>query len=59
MAGGGEAVETVVTWPPFSASQPVMASLLREVPDWAVPVLFLAAYFVIMRWVLPSVGVPT
>jgi hypothetical protein len=36
-----------------------MSSFLRELPDWAVPVLFLAAYFVIMRWVLPSVGVPT
>lgn len=36
-----------------------MGAFLRELPDWAVPVLFLAAYFVIMRWLLPSIGVPT
>lgn len=27
--------------------------------EWLWPVLFLAAYFVLMRWVLPRLGVPT
>lgn len=28
-------------------------------PDWLGLVLFFAAYFVLMRWVLPRFGVPT
>jgi hypothetical protein len=28
-------------------------------PDWVWPVLFLAGYIVLMRWVLPRLGVPT
>jgi len=27
--------------------------------EWLWPALFLAAYFVLMRWVLPRLGVPT
>ena len=27
--------------------------------EWLWPMLFLAAYFVLMRWVLPRLGVPT
>ena len=27
--------------------------------EWLWPVLFLAAYIVLMRWVLPCLGVPT
>ena len=27
--------------------------------EWLWPVLFLAAYIVLMRWVLPRLGVPT
>jgi len=28
-------------------------------PEWLVPVLFFLAYLVVMRWVLPRLGVPT
>jgi hypothetical protein len=28
-------------------------------PEWLPPVLFLAGYFAVMRWVLPRFGVPT
>jgi hypothetical protein len=28
-------------------------------PEWAIPLALLAAYFVLMRWVLPKFGVPT
>jgi len=28
-------------------------------PEWLVPVLFIAGYFIVMRWVLPKLGVPT
>jgi hypothetical protein len=28
-------------------------------PEWLGAVLFFAAYFVLMRWVLPRFGVPT
>jgi hypothetical protein len=27
--------------------------------DWIVPVLVIAAYIVLVRWVLPRLGVPT
>ena len=27
--------------------------------DWLWPVLFIAAYVALMRWVLPRLGVPT
>ena len=27
--------------------------------EWLWPVLLIAAYFVLMRWVLPRLGVPT
>jgi len=27
--------------------------------EWLWPVLFIAAYIVLMRWVLPRLGVPT
>jgi hypothetical protein len=29
------------------------------VPEWAIPLALLVAYFVVMRWVLPKLGVPT
>jgi hypothetical protein len=28
-------------------------------PDWLEAVLFIAGYFVVMRWLLPRMGVPT
>lgn len=28
-------------------------------PEWILPILVFAAYFVLMRWVLPKLGVPT
>jgi hypothetical protein len=28
-------------------------------PEWIVPVLIVAAYFGLMKWVLPRLGVPT
>jgi len=28
-------------------------------PNWLILPLFLAAYFVVMRWILPRLGVPT
>jgi len=28
-------------------------------PEWLVPVLLIAGYFIVMRWVLPKFGVPT
>jgi hypothetical protein len=28
-------------------------------PEWLIPVLFLLAYFIVMKWVLPRFGVPT
>ena len=28
-------------------------------PEWLVFIVFLAAYIVLMRWVLPRLGVPT
>lgn len=28
-------------------------------PEWLAPILFVAAYVAIMRWVLPAAGVPT
>ncbi len=31
----------------------------RMIPDWALPILFLVVWFVLMRWVLPRLGVPT
>jgi len=30
-----------------------------DMPDWLVPLLFLAAYVALMKWVLPKFGVPT
>jgi hypothetical protein len=32
---------------------------MSKVTEWIWPVLFIAAYFVVMRWVLPYFGVPT
>jgi hypothetical protein len=29
------------------------------VPEWLLPVLFIAAYFIVMKFVLPRFGVPT
>ena len=31
----------------------------KTMPDWLMVVLLLVAYFVVMRWVLPRLGVPT
>jgi len=28
-------------------------------PEWVTPLALLVAYFVVMRWVLPKLGVPT
>jgi hypothetical protein len=28
-------------------------------PEWLMPVLFIAGYIAVMRWVLPAAGVPT
>jgi hypothetical protein len=28
-------------------------------PEWLIPAAVLAGYFVVMRWVLPRLGVPT
>jgi len=28
-------------------------------PEWVIPVLIVAAYFGLMKWVLPRLGVPT
>jgi hypothetical protein len=28
-------------------------------PDWLLPVLIFAGYIVLMKWVLPRLGVPT
>jgi hypothetical protein len=28
-------------------------------PEWILPVLIVAAYFGLMKWVLPRLGVPT
>jgi len=28
-------------------------------PDWFLPVLIFAGYIVLMKWVLPRLGVPT
>jgi hypothetical protein len=28
-------------------------------PEWLLPLLFIAAYFIVMRWVLPRFGVNT
>jgi hypothetical protein len=28
-------------------------------PEWMIPVLIVAAYFGLMKWVLPRLGVPT
>lgn len=30
-----------------------------NLPEWVIPVAFLAGYVVVMRWVLPRMGVPT
>jgi len=27
--------------------------------DWLLPILVIAGYFIVMRWVLPKLGVPT
>jgi hypothetical protein len=27
--------------------------------DWLLPILMIAGYFIVMRWVLPKLGVPT
>jgi len=29
------------------------------VPDWLIPLILVAGYFALMRWVLPKFGVPT
>jgi hypothetical protein len=31
----------------------------QKMPGWAIIILFIAAYFVLMRWVLPKLGVQT
>jgi hypothetical protein len=28
-------------------------------PDFLIVILFIAAYFVLLKWVLPALGVPT
>lgn len=28
-------------------------------PEWLTPILFLAGYILVMRWLLPRMGVPT
>jgi hypothetical protein len=28
-------------------------------PEWLLPIVFLLLYFVLMKWVLPKLGVPT
>jgi hypothetical protein len=28
-------------------------------PEWAIIIVFIAAYFAIMGWILPAMGVPT
>jgi hypothetical protein len=30
-----------------------------KMTEWLWPVLFVAAYFIVMRWILPYFGVPT
>ena len=32
---------------------------MNEMTEWLLPVLIIAAYIVLMRWVLPRLGVPT
>ena len=32
---------------------------IAKMPDWIVPLLVVAAYVVLQRWVLPAMGVPT
>ena len=32
---------------------------LKSMPEWLWFIAFLAAYIVLMRWVLPRLGVPT
>jgi hypothetical protein len=27
--------------------------------EWLLPILVIAGYFIVMRWVLPKLGVPT
>jgi len=28
-------------------------------PEWSRPVLFILGYVIVMRWVLPALGIPT
>jgi len=28
-------------------------------PEWLLPLLFIAGYVILMRWILPRLGVPT
>jgi hypothetical protein len=35
------------------------AERTRNMPDWLWFIAFLAVYIVLMRWVLPRLGVPT
>lgn len=31
----------------------------RRMPEWVAPLLFVAVYLILMKWVLPRLGVPT
>lgn len=33
--------------------------LTKEMPEWIIIILVLAAYYAVMRWMLPWLGVPT
>lgn len=32
---------------------------MAEVPGWIIPIIVVAVWFVLMRWVLPRIGAPT
>jgi hypothetical protein len=37
----------------------IEAKGMKRMPEWFWIVVFLAGYFILMRWVLPGLGIPT
>jgi len=57
----GAAVEFAERWPAVSPSARIASEIMKEgtVPDWLQIILVMAAYIVLMRWVLPRLGIGT
>jgi hypothetical protein len=46
-------------WDDISVTILTVPHLLRQMPEYLWPLLVIAGYIILMKWVLPKAGVPT